>query len=96
MTSSETHLANSQTTKKDDSKGQKTSRRAFVRQVGKHLLLITVVGWVATSSKTAFACGEGVSDSTCGKNHSSDATCQSMDEFAERTHHTTKMGFAGD
>jgi hypothetical protein len=59
----------------------KTSRRAFVRSIGKAMLSISVVGWVSTSAKmTLAACGEGVSDSACGSNYGSDGNCGMSDD----------------
>jgi hypothetical protein len=52
-----------------------TSRRTFIRNVGKTVLSITVVGIVVGSPQIARACGEGVSDSNCGNNYDADNNC---------------------
>ncbi len=51
------------------------SRRTFIRRVGKSVLAISVVDIVFGHPRTAYACGEGVSDATCGTSYSSDANC---------------------
>jgi hypothetical protein len=73
--SSKIDLTKNYSDKNITSTTDQTSRRAFVRQIGKTILSITVVGWVGTATKKALACGEGISDSTCGNNYNSDGNC---------------------
>ena len=75
MKSNTNDLSKSQSNENDVSGVEKTSRRTFVRKVGKTLLSLTVVGSVATFPKMALACGEGTSDSNCGGWWTTDANC---------------------
>jgi hypothetical protein len=54
---------------------RQASRRSFIKRIGNTVFSVTFVGCVAMSPKIAYACGEGVSDSTCGNNYDGDENC---------------------